>query len=251
MLIRWLCRCFLWSLLIGAGASGAQPITVSAAASLQDAMREIGAMFVTANPAIELKFNFASSGELLTQIARGAAVDVFASADIETMNRALSRRLIDADTRAELAGNQLVLITPTSRETGMRTLRDLLNVDVRRIGVGRVADVPAGRYAKAGLDAQRLWAALTRQLVFMSDVREVLNAVGRGELDAGFVYRTDALLEPNKVRIDLVVPLAQPVLYPIARVANSGQTVAAAKFIDFARSPPAQAVLARFGFTSP
>ncbi len=251
MLIRWLCRCLVWCVLIGAGASGAQTVTVSAAASLQDAMRELGRMFTADNPPIEVRFNFASSGDLLTQIARGTRVDVFASADLETMNRALSRRLIDAGTRTEFAGNQLVLVTPAARAAGLGTLRDLLAVDVRRIGIGRVADVPAGRYAKAALDAQRLFTPLRRQLVFMADVRAVLDAVSRGEVDAGFVYRTDALLEADKVRIDLVLPLAQPVLYPIARVVGSEQPLLAERFIAFVGSPAAQAVLARFGFTSP
>jgi molybdate transport system substrate-binding protein len=249
MPIRWVL--WLMSALLGPAAALAQPLTVSAAASLQDAMREIGKSFSAQHPGVELNFNFASSGVLLTQIAQGAPVDVYASADQETMNRAMSRRLIDPSTRAEFAGNELVLISPASRPASLGTLRDLLRSDVRRIAVGSVASVPAGRYAKAALDSQRLWATLTPKLVFAENVRQVLAYVGRAEVEAGFVYRSDASQATDKVRIDLVVPMAQPVLYPIARVASSTQPVLAGQFIAFVKSAPAQAVLARHGFTSP
>jgi molybdate transport system substrate-binding protein len=118
-----------------------------------------------------------------------------------------------------------------------------LGTDVRRIAVGSVANVPAGRYAKAALESQRLWATLTPKLVFAENVRQVLTYVGRGEVDAGFVYRSDALQAADKVRIDLVVPLAQPVLYPIARVAASKQPALADQFISFVKSAPAQPCL--------
>lgn len=250
MPIRWVVL-MLWAALLGPGAVLAQPITVSAAASLQDAMREIGKAFSAEHPGVELIFNFASSGVLLTQIAQGAPVDVYASADLETMNRALARRLIDPSTRTEFAGNELVLISPASRPASIGTLRDLLGNDVRRIAVGSVASVPAGRYAKAALDSQRLWATLTPKLVFADNVRQVLTYVGRAEVDAGFVYRSDALQAADKVRVDLVVPLAQPVRYPIARVAASKQPALADQFISFVKSAPAQAVFARHGFTAP
>jgi molybdate transport system substrate-binding protein len=251
MLTRWLCRFLICAICTGAGAVGAQTITVSAAISLREAMSALGAMFSAAHPGIEVGFNFGSSGAMLEQIARGAPVDVYASADLTTMNRAASRRLIDPATRTEVAGNQLVLIVPSTRNGALGTLRDLQAVDLRRIAVGSVADVPAGRYARTALEAQRLWRVLTPKFAYLPDVREVLGAVSRGEVDAGFVYRTDAMLAEDTVRIELPVPLAQPVLYPIARVTASAHPAAAERFIAFCRSAPAQAVLARYGFTPP
>ena len=251
MPMPWIRCLLLCSALLGSGAALAQPITVSAASSLQDAMRELGKTFSAEHPGVELSFNFASSGALLTQIAQGAPVDVYASADLETMQRALARRLVDAATRVEFAGNELVLISPASRPASLGNLRDLLGAGVRYVAVGSVATVPAGRYAKAALDSQRLWTTLTPKLVFADNVRQVLTYVSRAEVDAGFVFRSDALQGADKVRIDLVVPLAQPVRYPIARVSASKQPALADEFIRFVRSAPAQAVLARHGFTAP
>ncbi len=251
MLLRPLCRFLFCAILIAAGSASAQTITVSAAISLREAMIELGPMFSAAHPGVEVKFNFGSSGALLTQIGRRESVDVFTSADLATMNLAASRRLIDPDTRAEIAGNQLVLIVPTARAGTQRTLRDLQNVDVRRIAVGNVSDVAAGRYARAALETQRLWRVLSPKFVFLPDVREVLGAVVRDEVDAGFVFRTDAQLAGDTVTIEMPVPLAQPVLYPIARVAASAHPEQAEQFISFMRSASARAVLQRLGFTPP
>jgi molybdate transport system substrate-binding protein len=251
--MRWRLGCALMLLggLFGATGAAAQAITVSAASSLQEPMREIGKAFSAAYPDMRVSFNFAASGVLLAQIGQGAPVDVYASADIETMDRAQSRRLIDPATRVEFAANELVLISPASRPASFSTLRDLTQIEVRRIAIGNTRTVPAGRYARAALDRQRLTSTLTPKLVYAENVRQVLSYVARGEVDAGFVYRSDALLEPDKVRIDLAPPLPQPVLYPIARVAASKHRAAADAFIDFVRSAEAQAVLVRYGFSAP
>ena len=105
--------------------------------------------------------------------------------------------------------------------------------------------------AQAALERAGLWAALTPKLVFAENVRQSLNYVGRAEVDAGFVYRTDALLEKDKVRIDLAVPGTGAVLYPIARVAASRNAQPADDFIAFIKGAPGQAVLARHGFARP
>jgi len=248
------CGVLVGSLLVGlfgAPAVSAQAITVSAAASLQDAMRELGKAFGAAHPGIDITFNFAASGVLLAQLAQGAPVDVYASADLETMDRAQAQGLIETATRANFAANELVLISPATRPPTLNALSDLARPEVKHVAVGSVATVPAGRYARSALEGQGLWTTLTPKLVFAENVRQVLTYVGRAEADAGFVYRSDALLDAGKVRIDLVVPLAKPVLYPIARVAASKQPRAADAFITFVRSAQGQAVLARYGFTPP
>lgn len=234
-----------------ASAASAQELTVSAAASLQNAMRDIGSAYQAAHPGTRLNFNFAASGALLAQIAQGAPADVLATADTETMDRAQAQRLITASTRADFAANELVLISPLAQPASLKTLADLSATPIQRIAIGTVASVPAGRYAQAALEAQNLWARLLPKFVYAENVRQVLNYVGRAEADAGFVYRTDALIDRDKVRIDLVVPTATRVRYPIAAVAASPNAAAAADFARFVAGPQGQAVLERHGFARP
>ena len=231
-------------------AAQAQEITVSAAASLQNAMRDIGAAYQGAHPGSKVNFNFAASGPLLAQIAQGAPVDVFASADVETMDKAQAQGLIKVETRMNFAANELVLVSPLSQAASFKTLADLKRPAVAHIAVGNPATVPAGRYAQAVLEQEDLWAALTPKFVFAENVRQALNYVSRAEAEAGFVYRTDALIDKDKVRIDLTVPTARPVLYPLALVAASKHTAAAADFVKFVTGLSGQAVLARYGFKS-
>lgn len=231
-------------------AASAQEITVSAAASLQNAMRDIGTAYQGAHPGSKVNFNFAASGPLLAQIAQGAPVDVFASADVETMDKAQARSLIKADTRVNFAANDLVLVSPTSQAASLKTLADLKRPGIVHIAVGTPATVPAGRYAQAALEAQGLWADLTPKFVFAENVRQALNYVSRAEAEAGFVYRTDALIDKDKVRIDLVVPTTKPVLYPIALVAATKNAAAAGEFLKFVAGAQGQAVLGKHGFSA-
>lgn len=230
-------------------AAQAQEITVSAAASLQNAMRDIGAAYQAAHPGSKINFNFAASGPLLAQIAQGAPVDVFASADVETMDKAQAQNLIKADSRVVFAANELVLVSPLSKAASLKTLSDLKKPAIVHIAIGTPATVPAGRYAQSALEAQGLWTELAPKFVFAENVRQALNYVGRNEAEAGFVYRTDAMIDKDKVRIDAVVPTAKSVVYPIALVAATKNAAAASDFMAFVTAPPGQAILGKFGFT--
>jgi molybdate transport system substrate-binding protein len=229
----------------------AQQLTVSAAASLTDAFKEIGPKFEAAKPGATLRFNFAASGVLLQQIAQGAPVDVFASADHETMNRAAEHKLIATDTRRDFAANSLVLITPAQGSPAVGALADLSKPEVRRIAVGKVASVPVGRYTQQALESVQLWAPLAPKFVYADNVRQVLDYVSRGEVEAGLVYRTDAELAKGQVTIALTVGGHAPVTYPVAVVADSRQAVLARDFVTFLNGAAAQAILARFGFGKP
>jgi len=232
------------------GAS-AQQITVSAAASLTDAFKELGPKFEAARPGATVRFNFAASGVLLQQIAQGAPVDVFASADQETMNRGAEQKLVDVATRRDFAANSLVLVEPAQEALGLKSLQDLAGARVRRIAIGKVATVPVGRYTRQVLDNAGLWAALEPRFVQADSVRQVLDYVSRGEVEAGFVYRTDAAAAGDKVRVAFTPTGHAPVTYPVAVVADSRQKALAAEFVQFLFTPPAQAVLARHGFARP
>ena len=247
---RWAVRVALASLFAVASATAsAGDLTVSAAASLTNALQEIGAAFEAANKGAKVQFNFAASGALLQQIARGAPVDVFASADQETMNQAEQQKLVKPGTRANFVSNSLVVIVPADRPS-VRQLADLAAASTRQVAIGVPASVPVGRYTKAVLEKAGLWPQIEAKTIGAHSVRQVLDYVARGEVDAGFVYATDAALMTDKVKIAFIVPTEQRVLYPIAVVAASGNA-AAERFVAYVVSAPAQAVLARFGFGKP
>ncbi len=245
-------RCLLLSLLIVLPVMvSAQQVTVSAAASLAEAFKEIGVRFEAARPGVTLRFNFAASGVLVQQIVQGAPVDVFASADAESIERGVQQQVLDAATRRDFARNALVLIVPAQDAPAVSVLEDLRQPEVRRIAVGKPATVPVGRYAKQALDGAGLWGALEARLVFAENVRQVLDYVARGEADAGFVYRTDAAAAKDKVRVVLTVSGHAPVTYPAALVRDSRQPALARQFIDFLSASEAKAILSRYGFDAP
>ena len=229
----------------------AQQLTVSAAASLTDAFKEIGAKFEASKPGATVRFNFAASGVLLQQISQGAPVDVFASADQETMDRAVTQKLIDTVTRRDFATNSLVLIEPAQGGAGLKALQDLTGPNVKKIAVGKTATVPVGRYTREALEAAKLWQPLEPRFVQADSVRQVLDYVSRGEAEAGFVYRTDAAVMGDKVRVVLTATGHTPVSYPIAVTAESKEKALAKDFIAFLSTDQAHAVLMRLGFGKP
>ncbi|WP_407830300.1 molybdate ABC transporter substrate-binding protein [Verminephrobacter aporrectodeae] len=237
------------TLAFAGAASRAQELVVSAAASLTNAFQAVGQAFEQAQPGAKVRFNFAASGPLLAQIRQGAPVDVFASADQESMHRAA--RLIVAATRADFAANTLVLILPSASTQAPKVLGDLASPSFQRVSTGTPATVPVGRYTMEAVERAGLTAALQPRWIYGESVRQVLNYVARGEVDAGFVYRTDAMVEREKTRIAFTVPTSTPVTYPIAQVAASQNAALANAFIAFVRGSAGQEILQRFGFSKP
>ncbi len=244
--------------LVGAGllslaavVAHAADLTVSAAASLTNAFKELAPAFEAQNPGTHVLLNFASSDTLLAQIAKGAPADVLASADQETLDRAEARKLVVPGSRRNFVGNALVVVTPVDSALGLKTLADLQRADVKHVGLGNPASVPAGRYARSALDAAHLWAAIEPKTVLAQNVRQALDYVARGEVEAGFVYSTDAFTQKDKVRIAFTVPTETPIVYPIAAIVGGPNPEAARKFLAFVHAPASQAVLARYGFQKP
>lgn len=231
------------------GSARADELTVSAAASLVDAFGEIATAYQRAHPGTRVHLNTAASGVLLQQISHGAPVDVFASADALSMEQAAQRGLIVPAQRFVFAGNTLVVVVPLRTAAATpRRLQDLAAPAIKRIAMGNPDTVPAGRYARSGLEAARLWQPLADKRITAQNVRQALDYVARGEVDAGFVYGSDAQAVAHRVRTAFVVPLAQPIQYPIAQVARSANAEQARRFIAYVRSPAGQAVLLRHGF---
>ena len=247
----------LWLLHLGVQAAD---ITVSAAASLTHALRDVAPLFEAAHPAHKLRFNFGASGGLLAQMARGAPVDVFISADQETMDQAQAQGLVRAAQRRNVASNTLVVVVPAAAGPSSSvpkplamptTLNDLARPAFARIAIGLPASVPAGRYTQAVLEAAGLWAAIAPKMIGAHHVRQALDYVARAEVDAGFVYATDAALMPGKVKVAFTVPTAKPILYPAAPLAAAPRAAEGMKFVDFLFTPAAQDVLAKHGFGRP
>lgn len=225
----------------------AEEITVSAAASLSNAFKEAAAAFEQANPEHKVHLNFAGSGVLLQQIARGAPVDIFASADQFTMDQAQQQNLLDNTTRRDFVSNSLVLITPAQGKL-IQQLDDLLQPEYGRIAVSNPETVPVGRYSQKVLTDLQLWEPLQSKFIQTQNVRQSLDYVARGEVDAGFVYGTDAALMPDKVSVQLEVPTPAPVLYPVAVTAEGAIKPASALFLNFLFTTPSQDILSRYGF---
>lgn len=248
---RWLRAGALFAALTLSGALHAQEIVVSAAASLTNAFQAVGQAFEKANPGAKVTFNFAASGALLAQMQQGAPVDVFASADQDTMNRAATAKLLADGTRADFVQNTLVLIVPAAGGQSPQKLADLAGASYKRISTGTPTSVPVGRYTMQSVEQAGLTSALEGKWVYGESVRQVLNYVARGEVDAGFVYRTDAMIERDKTRIALTVPTTTAVTYPIAQLAASKNAATAKDFIAFVRGASGQQILDGFGFSKP
>jgi len=243
---RLLCAVLLATV---AGAASADEITVSAAASLGNAFREAASAFEAANPGAKVHLNFGASDALVAQVAKGAPVDVLASADQDAMDRAMPH--VAAGSRRNFASNRLVIAVPAKSTLQFRTLADLRQPGIVRLTTGNPASVPVGRYTRAALEKGGVWAALEQKFIFGANVRQSLDYIARGEVDAGLVYETDVESQFDKVRAVMTVPTATPITYPLAVLRAAPNASGAHRFASFIVSPAGQAILSRHGFGRP
>ena len=244
------CLLFLCVLLVPLAAR-AQGLTVFAAASLTDAMKDIAKQWTQAGHP-PLQMSFASSSTLAQQIAQGAPANVFASADEKWMDFLAQKNLIVADSRKDLLGNDLVLVVPTDKPLHVTIgpgfdLLKLLGPN-GRLSVGDPAHVPAGIYAEQALKKLGWWDSVSPRLASAEDVRAALLLVERGEAPAGIVYGTDAAVS-KAVMVAGTFPASShdPVAYPFALV-KAGDTPDARALLKFLAGPQARAVFVQRGF---
>lgn len=226
-------------------------VTVSAAASLTNAFKDVAHSFETQYPDTKILLNFGASGALLQQMSKGAPVDIFASADQETMDQAVKSGLVRADSRRDFVHNSLVLVVPEDSKVTMNNLQDLTQSGVAKVAIGNPASVPVGRYTQKALEVASLWSAIKEKAVNTQNVRQSLDYVARGEVDAGFVYATDAAVMSDKVKVAFTVPLDEVISYPIGLTANNENNTEARRFIEYVLSPAGQAILSKYGFLAP
>ncbi|MEM7793008.1 MAG: molybdate ABC transporter substrate-binding protein [Cyanobacteria bacterium P01_C01_bin.118] len=259
-LILILISLFSWLIIVGCNpgmplvSSGVQPdsnvtITVSAAASLQDALDAIMLQFTKAYPNITVDYNFASSGALQRQIEQGVPADAFFSAATHQIDELQERELILSDSRQNLVANSLVLITPVASNLTIANISQLKDVTANNVAVGEFRSVPAGQYAKQVFKELELLDSFQSKFVFGNNVRSVLAAVESGNVELGIVYASDAVLS-TQVKVLAPVPesLHQPIVYPIAIVKDSPHSEAAQVFINFLTTDSAQTIFEKFGF---
>ena len=237
-------RLFAIVLLFTASIAAGEPLRVSAAASLTDVLQEIARGY--GQPVL---FNFGGSSLLVRQIEEGAPADVIISADELQIDRLAARGLIVKTSRADLLSNTLVIVVPADSRLRVLSPRDLVG---RPLAIAQPDSVPAGVYAKSYLERLKLWSAIAKNVVPMENVRAVLAAVESGNVEAGIVYKTDAL-SSRAVKITYEVPRAQGprIIYPAAVLAGSTQKAAAQKFLIYLRSDAARRVFRRYGYLLP
>jgi len=242
---------FFSIILLLVGRSGAAELTVCAAASLSDVFKEIAPLYAKAT-GDTLRFNFGSSGALVRQIKEGAPADVFVSADEARVDQLETAGLLLPGTRRVLVANALVVVVASDVGAPVKTLADLGKTVVRRIAIGDPATVPVGTYTKAYLQKTGDWKKLIDKLVPLDTVRSALAAVEAGNAEAGFVYKTDALIS-KKVKIVLEVPQAEglKIVYPAAVLKDAKQPEAARGLVKFLSGPVAQKIFAQAGFLPP
>ena len=240
-------------LLAPASTALAQEATLSVAISMKDAVEQLGRGFMASRPGVTLRYNFGSSGELQKQIEAGAPVDLFVSAAQRQMDELEKKGLIVAASRRVFARNVLTVVKPTDSKIDIAKPADLLDARITKLVVGNPRTVPVGQYAEESLKALGLWDKLQTKLVFAENVRQALDYVARGEVDAGFVYTTDAATRAQQVK-EAFRPAEdtyRPVLYPVAVVTGAKQAAIARDFLELLMSRDGQTAFGRLGFLPP
>ena len=231
-----------------AGVARTDEILVSAAASLTDVLNEIGRGYQSKSKNT-VKFNFGPSSGLARQIDEGAPADIFFSADLKQMDNLDKKGRLEPGTRSNLLSNQLVMIVPADSKLALKSPRDLLKSDVKKIALAEPSSVPAGVYSKKYLSDEGLWNKVEGKVVPVRDVRATLASVESGNVEAGFVYKTDAAIS-KKVKIVYEVPLDKgpKITYPVALVKESKRKDTARDFMRYIQTPAAKEVFKTYGF---
>ncbi len=252
------CGLYLAALLVGlllAGNSlpsayGQNPsIVVGAAISLKESFSELGGIYEH-QTGTKVTFTFGASGELEKQIEAGAPVDVFASAAEKEMDELQAKNLIDRATRADFARNSLVLVVPVDSKLQVQSFSDLAKPRVTKIAIGNPKTVPAGQYAQQLLRNTQIWPKIDSRLILAENVRQVLDYVARGEVDAGIIYATDVQVAQGKVAVAARAAEGDygPIQYPLAVIQDSANSNAAKGFVHLVLSPEGIQILKKNGF---
>jgi molybdate transport system substrate-binding protein len=236
------------ALLAGCRKTQHPTLTLSIAASLQDAIVEVESSYQHDRGQVDFRNNFGASGTLARQIEQGAPVDAILSAGTKPIDDLQAKGLLAAGTRVDLLRNSLVLIAP--QDSKLAGFDDLAQTAVRLVAMGDPASVPAGQYGLETLNALKLYEKIKSKVILGKDVRQVLTYVETGNVDAGLVYATDAR-KSTRVRLVAVAPESShhPIVYPVAIVAGTRNQQAVRDFVAYLSGPAARAIFIKHGFT--
>jgi molybdate transport system substrate-binding protein len=235
-------------LLFGQASGWADEILVSAAASLTDVMKEIGTSYQSKSKHT-VKFNFGPSSGLARQIDEGAPADVFFSADLPQMDNLDKKGRLEPGTRKNLLSNQLVIIVPADSKLALSSPKDLLKSDVKKIALAEPSSVPVGVYSKKHLGDEGLWNKVEAKVVPVQDVRATLAAVESGNVEAGFVYKTDAAVSKKvKIVYEVSIEKGPKITYPVAVVKESKRKEAARDFLNYIQTSAGKDLFKKYGF---
>jgi molybdate transport system substrate-binding protein len=225
----------------------ADEILVSAAASLADVLKEISSGYQSKSKNT-VKFNFGPSSGLARQIEEGAPADMFFSADLAQMDDLDKNGRLETGTRKNLLSNQLVIVVPSDSKLAIASPKDLLKSEVKRIALAE-PPVPVGAYSSKYLEAEGLWDKIKSKVVPVQDVRATLASVESGNVEAGFVYKTDAAVS-KKVKIVYEVPIDKgpKIVYPVAIVKESKRKDTARDFLNYVQTPASKELFKKYGF---
>ncbi|HEX3797068.1 MAG TPA: molybdate ABC transporter substrate-binding protein [Verrucomicrobiae bacterium] len=226
----------------------AAEITVFAAASLTDSLKQIAAAYEKTS-GDKLTFNFAASSLLARQIIAGAPADLFFSADEAQMNSLDHAGLLAPGTRRSLLSNSLVIIVASDSALSINSANDLTNAAIKHLALADPKAVPAGVYSREYLTKRGLWTAIAPKVIPTENVRAALAAVGSGNVEAGMVYKTDAAIS-KKVKVACEIPISEgpAISYPVAIIKDSKNPEAARKLLEYLQSPGATHVFENYGF---
>jgi len=224
-------------------------VLIFAAASLQNVIDDLAAPCKHAT-GVSYKASYAASSTLAKQIDQGAPAEIFISADVDWMDDVAKRGMIQASSRVNLLGNDLVLVAPANAGVALRIAPGFglaAALGSGRLAVGDPAAVPAGLYAKAALTSLGVWNDVANRLAPAENVRAALVLVSRGETPLGIVYRTDARADPGVKIVDVFPESSHPpIVYPAALTTRASAN--AKKVLDYLRGPEARALFERAGF---
>ena len=229
-------------------AANADEILVAAAASLTDALKEVGAAY-QAKSRHTVNFNFGASSTLARQIEEGAPTDIFFSADLSQMDRLEQNGRLEPGSRTNLLSNQLVIVVPVDSTLVITSPKDLLKSEVKKIALAEPNSVPVGLYTSNYLKREGLWDKVKGKIVPVLDVRATLASVESANVEVGFVYKTDAAIS-KKVKVVYAVPFdkAPKITYPVAIMKESKKKDAARDFINFVLGPSGKNSFKKYGF---
>lgn len=228
--------------------SGKVVLTVSAAASLQDSLNKIKTSFEKEHHNVKINYNFGASGALQQQISQGAPVDLFFSAAEDKFKKLVDEGLIDKDQGGNLVGNEIVLIVPKGAKQGINDFKDLAKAG--KISLGTPESVPAGQYGKETLQNLKVWNSVENKVVYAKDVRQVLTYVETGNVDAGIVYKTDALISSKaEIKAEANHNTHGPIIYPAGVIKKSAHAKEAELFFKYLQNEQSMKTFEKFGFT--